>query len=79
MGVQLREQVSPIRRCRRGLPALAEALQREPGVRLSGARRLAARQRHQAGVDAPVDLWARSGQYAREGSPLLTQRPGSSR
>ncbi len=59
--------------------ALFEALQREPGVRLPGARRLAARQRHQAGVDVPVDLWALIGQYAREGSPLLTQRPGSSR
>ena len=58
--------------------ALFEALQREPDVRLPGARRLAARQRHQGGLDVPVDLWTLIGKYAREGSPLLTRRAGSS-
>jgi (2R)-3-sulfolactate dehydrogenase (NADP+) len=58
--------------------ALFESLQCEPDVRLPGARRLAARQRHQTGVDVPVDLWALIQRYARDGSPLLTPARGAS-
>jgi (2R)-3-sulfolactate dehydrogenase (NADP+) len=58
--------------------ALFEALQSEPDVRLPGERRLAARQRHQTGVDVPADLWALIQRYAKDGSPMLTPtRPTS--
>jgi (2R)-3-sulfolactate dehydrogenase (NADP+) len=53
------------------IEALFEALAREPDVRLPGERRLAARRRHQAGVDVPADLWVLIERYAREGSPML--------
>jgi (2R)-3-sulfolactate dehydrogenase (NADP+) len=56
--------------------SLLEALQREPNVRLPGARRLAARQRHQTEVTVPVELWTLIQRYAREGSPLLTGSQG---
>jgi (2R)-3-sulfolactate dehydrogenase (NADP+) len=57
---------------------LFEALQREPNVRLPGERRLAARERHQVGVDVPVALWALIQRYARDGSPILQRSHGAS-
>jgi (2R)-3-sulfolactate dehydrogenase (NADP+) len=55
---------------------LLEAMQREPNVRLPGARRLAARQRHQTEVTVPVELWTLIQRYAREGSSVLAVSPG---
>jgi (2R)-3-sulfolactate dehydrogenase (NADP+) len=49
---------------------LLEALQREPNVRLPGARRLAARQHHQTEVTVSAELWALIQRYALKGSPL---------
>jgi (2R)-3-sulfolactate dehydrogenase (NADP+) len=61
--------------------ALLDALQHEPGVRLPGERRLAARQDHRAEVTVPVEVWSLIQRYAREGSPMLAspQEQGSGR
>jgi (2R)-3-sulfolactate dehydrogenase (NADP+) len=52
---------------------LLEAMQREPDVRLPGARRLAARRRHLAEIAVPIDLWELIQRYARDGSPERQQ------
>jgi (2R)-3-sulfolactate dehydrogenase (NADP+) len=56
--------------------SLFDATLREPRVRLPGERRLAARRRHQTGIEVPADIWALIQRYAVEGSPLLAQAPG---
>jgi (2R)-3-sulfolactate dehydrogenase (NADP+) len=50
--------------------ALFESMLAEPGVRLPGDRRLAARREHAAGIAVPVDLWATIRRYAEHGSPM---------
>lgn len=50
--------------------ALFSAMLPESEVRLPGERRLAARQRHEAGIRVPLDLWELIGRYADQGSPM---------